>query len=147
MGEWYDQPHTLFIITMMMLSTSRTMVAIIGKFELFLGTQNCAKSFTPVVAFSPHKDPQSLEYWVAGCALGGLESQTRQRPPLGDGENGVDKPPAHSTYLSIVLVSHIPPWSSKMFHQINEVPYVRSQRQHGVYREILSRFKGMVAHL
>lgn len=52
-----------------------TMVLIIGKFKLFLGTQNCAKSFIPVMAFNPHNDPLSLEYWILGCVLDGLKGR------------------------------------------------------------------------
>lgn len=73
--ESSDQPHTVFIITMMLL-TSMTMVLIMRKFELFLCTKSCAKSFTPIMTLSLHRDPLSLEYWIIGCVLPGSKGRT-----------------------------------------------------------------------
>lgn len=49
------------------------MVLIMGNIELSLCTKNCVKSLTPVMAFSTHNDPLSLEYWIIGCVVDGLK--------------------------------------------------------------------------
>ena len=52
-----------------------TRVPVLGELEPFLGTQNCAKSFTPSMAQSPHNDPLSLERGTLGRVLGALKGR------------------------------------------------------------------------
>lgn len=46
-----------------------------GKIELFLCTKTCVKSLTPLMAFSTHNDPLSLEYWIIGYVVDGLKGR------------------------------------------------------------------------